>query len=1289
MKRKKKDEEDGKEPKPKKYKKKIENPEKKRARYVYDNKANNGKVWEKNRRDRLNTTFDDLSLLLPPKDPPGKMSKVEILVAAIKEIGDLRKKLQDLDQNVSYDKTEQIKVIPEIKDVACNTDFEDKENLIKPKIVHKKIQVNMLKKKKKKILPAESNELNVSSSETQTSEVTKNDENPTVDSNKTSEPNSMALVPFSASSNSVESVQTSSIATSHLSTTMRMTPALISTPIMTPSLFISNYPFVVSQIPQPVLIVNNKTEVNTTVNKVVTVASKSANGRVPLPPLKKTVAVKKIPRKKRILKKKVVKEAENQNSSNEQASNRENMENKSQTETGKDQNSMEKEIKINTEIITVNRKQEDFPKESEQVVNKPLEEIPLPITPLPISSGKLIERLDSNSSLLNAQDTSNINDTSGISNLDIDNFSLLTANILSGIDANDTNLSSNLGKILEDKDLECSSKNSSLMNLPAEIASKDKSIEKSNVIEKLPETKPRETIQVRKGLLQSEHKIPNEHSSMDRRAESMLIPTTSSFDNNFNALSITSQSNNYPNFALSLASQDKSRAKAVSESNITSTSSTTYTMSVSTYSGNINYSGYYSNSNTSLQQLYNNQHPNNIISSSYSNSYESQRPYYADQPSTNFTFSLTSVAKSHAKYVSSGTKSQNMIPAQAANIQEPCKKFTSKSSTYYSTENNTVKNVTSHSIARLNSKYDNHKENDTPFYLSQDAPSCTKSNVVQKLTYNQPVFSNNSSCARYPQQSQQQLPSGSKQTTSNKNVKSSSISSTQQPQMSSRYDVDWMSSSEIKPSTNDFQLFPSLESSTMNQNSYYSSSISNFEINRKTSDLYFAHPPGEENLPWSPSRMSMLDAQHLGGNQCFSSTLPNLHGELGLNTLSGGNSSRPSSIFETPTKSSSLSSYNASYSATKESKRISNNVESQQNNSFSVRQLVDINQSSTNKSTTVPTNDKCVKRKSSGRKEGEVDTFSSDINPYDNPKSNIYSAESLINPRHGSKNKSWHTESSHAMTSGESANQNNPLFAMEPTAENQYNYSTTRYDPKFFKQNYVTSFVDNSFSNNSQNYHNFSKSQPFTFGETNNPTPTLDYHQSSLGNSMNSFLPHHEMPEKQHYYSHTQPSASSSSSSKSINPLSTNMDTISSRSNNQSTSHKKSSKSSSSHHVPSSTSHHSLIMNYDFPVPPVTPSLSYFSTHDWKSTPTEPYPSMHPNSCNTNSYVNSSYSQNILQNSQSQNLVTGLPSSNLNSSNNNGGNNNSHSQNTSNSLTNFNLSTICPEINDKVRQQNW
>uniref|UniRef100_A0A336MFN6 CSON015367 protein n=1 Tax=Culicoides sonorensis TaxID=179676 RepID=A0A336MFN6_CULSO len=1303
MKRKKKEEGDSKEPKPKKYKKKIENPEKQKARYVYDNKGANGKLWEKNRRDRLNNTFDELALLLPQKDPPVKMSKVEILAGSIKEIENLRKKVDELVKNgnscESTSNNEPKKVEPEKKDASSNTDTENKEN--QPvKRVHKKTQVNFLKKKKKVVdkkcieppVTTSSLELKITSSSTQTSsneEIVSTlncSENNKPEESKTPDATCSALVPFTQSPfKSMSNTSQISMNTSP----MRITPALISTPIMTPSLFISNYPLIVSQVPQSVLIVNNKSTAETpSSGKVVAVKSKTMSGHVPLPPLKKSVAVKKAPRKKRILKKKSQeiqdvnvnenkKVVESKNDTTKDCENHKKDDQsvnivKSVSEQGKSTSPIENIMKNEIHETSIEQKK------NEPIPEKSKENLLLPITPKPVSSGKSLERLELNTPFTSSenhhktfspasQDTSNIHDTSAISNLDIENLSLLTANIFSAIDTNDTNLSSNLGKMLEDKELHMPSKHVPLMNISEPVNA------------------------IRKGLLQTEHK-PSYVQNINVRSEQSLINKNTVYTT-FNSIPNPSASEMYPNFSLSLSQEVRTKSKPVTEpsTTINSKPEIPYSMTTTSYSSGLNYSSYYSNTsnvNTSMPQLYSNHHTNNIISSNYSKTYDPQRPFYVDQPSTNFTFSLTSAAKSSSKYVTSGNKLQNSSQSQShqqPSVQDSCKKYnntSNKTGSYnYVAENVGVKNMTSHSIAKLNSKYDNHKENDTPFYLNHDVP-CSKSTVVNKVgTYNQSYNTNNSSCARYSQQQQHNVQPPSNKTTTNpvKSTTKSSSHNTQQPQMSSRYDVDWMSSSEIKPSTNDFQLFPSLDSSSMNQNSYYSSSISNFDINRKTSDLYFAHPPGEDNLPWSPSRMSnILDAPHLSGNQCFSSTLPNLHGDLALNTLSSSGSSRPNSIFETPTKNN-ASNFNSTYSSTsKDMKRSNNSIsDSQQNNSFSVRQLVDINQPS---KTNTNNNDKIVnvKRKSSSsRKEGETETFNNPIIPYENQKPNIYSAESLINPRNSSnsKNKTWHSDAGHLTGTSHELNHNNSLFSLDQSVDNQYNYPTTRYEPKFFNQNYVTSFVDNSFSNSTQNFHNFSKSQAFTFTDSN--TTPIDYHQNSLGNTMNPFLSHHDSSEKhtQNYYPQ---------SNKNLNSVNVDSGT-SLRNSHSSSSHSSNKKSKSSHHVP--TSHHSLGLNYDFPVTPVTPSLTYFPpTHDWKSTPTEPYPSSHHSTCNSNAYANSSnlYSQNILQNSQTQNLASSL-GTNMNH-NNNGHNNN---QNTSNSLTNFNLSTICPEINDKVRQQNW
>ncbi|XP_053681264.1 uncharacterized protein LOC128732122 [Anopheles nili] len=54
------------------------------------------RIWEKERRERLNKTFEDLQRLLPDNEPTSTLSKVEILQRAIELIGKLQKKIKDL-----------------------------------------------------------------------------------------------------------------------------------------------------------------------------------------------------------------------------------------------------------------------------------------------------------------------------------------------------------------------------------------------------------------------------------------------------------------------------------------------------------------------------------------------------------------------------------------------------------------------------------------------------------------------------------------------------------------------------------------------------------------------------------------------------------------------------------------------------------------------------------------------------------------------------------------------------------------------------------------------------------------------------------------------------------------------------------------------------------------------------------------------------------------------------------------------------------------------------------------
>jgi hypothetical protein len=52
--------------------------------------SSKSRVWERDRRERLNVSFNNLSLLLPNYDPATTLSKVEILQKAANYICDLQ-----------------------------------------------------------------------------------------------------------------------------------------------------------------------------------------------------------------------------------------------------------------------------------------------------------------------------------------------------------------------------------------------------------------------------------------------------------------------------------------------------------------------------------------------------------------------------------------------------------------------------------------------------------------------------------------------------------------------------------------------------------------------------------------------------------------------------------------------------------------------------------------------------------------------------------------------------------------------------------------------------------------------------------------------------------------------------------------------------------------------------------------------------------------------------------------------------------------------------------------------
>ncbi|XP_058127767.1 serine-rich adhesin for platelets-like [Anopheles ziemanni] len=66
------------------------------------------RIWEKERRERLNKTFEDLHRLLPDHEPSSTLTKVEILQRAIELIGKLQKKIKDLMQECNDPLKEQL-----------------------------------------------------------------------------------------------------------------------------------------------------------------------------------------------------------------------------------------------------------------------------------------------------------------------------------------------------------------------------------------------------------------------------------------------------------------------------------------------------------------------------------------------------------------------------------------------------------------------------------------------------------------------------------------------------------------------------------------------------------------------------------------------------------------------------------------------------------------------------------------------------------------------------------------------------------------------------------------------------------------------------------------------------------------------------------------------------------------------------------------------------------------------------------------------------------------------------
>ncbi|XP_065087173.1 mucin-4-like [Ochlerotatus camptorhynchus] len=229
----------------------------------------------------------------------------------------------------------------------------------------------------------------------------------------------------------------------------------------------------------------------------------------------------------------------------------------------------------------------------------------------------------------------------------------------------------------------------------------------------------------------------------------------------------------------------------------------------------------------------------------------------------------------------------------------------------------------------------------------------------------------------------------------------------------SKYDVNWMTSQDPKPSTNNqdySQLLPSLEFNTAPSHTYQT----NIDLSRK-SDIFFAHPSGEENLvTWSPNKLTnILNDTTSSYYPSTTTSLPNLHGDLALNCPL--NTNKP--IHQQRKPNDSCSTF------------------------LSVQQLVD----QPRKSTTSKNYSSC-----------------SNYSTNQKPLNNNYSAESLIGTSTGSSSKKdkFYTDTSYNSYSTYQPEVNSGAglsfnFDYSTDYSKNYNYSC--------QQNYMPSFVDNSY----------------------------------------------------------------------------------------------------------------------------------------------------------------------------------------------------------------------------------
>ncbi|XP_055529595.1 mucin-5AC-like [Wyeomyia smithii] len=1023
------------------------------------------RIWEKERRDRLNQTFDSLSKLLPEYEPATQLSKIEILQRTIeyveklqdkikafleerdallkKHVDELEERLQALiarnedlaallkKANINVppckhgsggEKEKPEEKLPDSPEVTKSSSKSNKKS--SPKKRSKDVEAS----NEPSVKPSNPATTNVANATTETSLVKSNIPNviesvskTIFEPSRTNENGGAAVAVVSTMCSTLPSTcfvmaNNQIVGTLKQATGVNVTPALLSTPIMATGVLISNSGSVLQMplVPQQssLLIVSNedvrskislkkrcrsssdsskaplKNKISArgakfSIKSIDVIPGRIVNGKIPIPPLKRAPRptkkmLKEVRRKRRKRKATDSKESEAKKFKTDNAEPSVALE-KSALKVTKSDQSVENKVAGNVE----------GPVESKQTNTKPLEDQSSSLD-MNLDQTDLSNDIFANLQVPDGEPDENQGSLSPTAAY-LMNFPLVaTGGKIAGThhtDAPEEDVP-DVAEVEKKVSSQQNADNNILLDNFSSYFSSSVYVGSENTVAAPPEPQISSIVTCTSfsTIYQSidsmlEHKTPRTKTSSDCRYDTTPFTftltastsTTSTAQPSFDYKHSSTSSYYFPTPVSSSKPMDDyclPKPPIVTEFtfSLTSTTPTVARTVQSQYAIN---SIYTSTMTTPTYSSYSNQ-PTSTKSANYTANYisgtatqmesrttEKYDFFETEKPATSFTFSLTSTTKTLPKYTQASTSS-------ACAIQN----IISTTTTLPKTEDCLYK--TSRPAAH------GHQSLKTPHKQKSSSHLAGSSCNVNYQPQSGSV---------YPQ---------------------------------SKYDVPWMASQDLKPGTSvnqDYnQIIPALDFNSTPTHSYQT----NIDLSRK-SDIFFAHPTGEENLvTWSPNKLTnILNDTSSPYYPPTTASLPNLNGDLALNTISNG-----------------CQSTSTSKSATQSRKGNDSG-----STFLSVQQLVDQPRKVTNKN--YPN---C----------GNYSTHHKSLH-------NNYSAEALIASVPGStssKKEKYLNDPSFAgyNTYGTEANVATGLsFNFDYSTDYNKNYNYT------CQQNYMTSFMDNSY----------------------------------------------------------------------------------------------------------------------------------------------------------------------------------------------------------------------------------